>query len=179
MGKRTIAAFVLGFATLTSTIGGLAGPAMVVSHEGLAALKSLVTRAQEIPVSYASAAPLIHLVGSDSFRERVVIFRPQLQREATHQFTVWATGYSSDLHQTDETPFVTASGSSVHDGIAAANFLPLGTEFRLPEKFGSKIFVVEDRMNERFDDQQIVDLWFETRGQAQSFGKRMLTLEVL
>ncbi len=92
---------------------------------------------------------------------------------------VWVTAYTSDPAETDDTPFITASGSMVRDGIAAANFLPMGTRFRIPEAFGNKIFVVEDRMNSRYNNQHIVDLWFSEKTDAIRFGKRHLTLEVL
>ena len=65
-------------------------------------------------------------------------------------FTVTATAYSSTPDQTDDTPFVTARNTRVRDGLAAANFLPFGTEFRIPDLYGNKVFVIEDRMNKRY-----------------------------
>src|SRR3989344_299704 len=41
---------------------------------------------------------------------------------------VWLTAYSSTPEQTDETPFITASGSYVRNGVVAANFLPMGAK---------------------------------------------------
>ena len=62
---------------------------------------------------------------------------------------VLATAYSSTPDQTDATPFITAWNTRVRDGILAANFLPFGTLVKIPEVFGDKIFVVEDRMHQR------------------------------
>jgi len=91
--------------------------------------------------------------------------------------TVVITAYSSTPDQTDDTPFITASGTHVRDGIVAANFLPIGTKIQIPELFGDKIFVVEDRMHERFSDR--VDVWFATREEAKTFGLRKATIHVL
>lgn len=89
----------------------------------------------------------------------------------------WVTAYSSEPEQTDETPFIAASGNYVYFGTAASNFLPFGTKFRIPEVFGSQIFIVEDRMNKRFNDR--IDIWFPTKEEAKKFGKRYLKIEIL
>ncbi|HZZ99784.1 MAG TPA: hypothetical protein VFK07_03735 [Candidatus Paceibacterota bacterium] len=91
--------------------------------------------------------------------------------------TVLVTAYSSTPDQTDSSPFITADGSYVHDGIVAANFLPFGTVIKIPEIFGDKIFVVEDRMNKRFSDR--VDVWFPNRNLAKQFGAQKLTIEIV
>lgn len=87
------------------------------------------------------------------------------------------TAYSSTPDQTDATPFITAQGTRVRDGIVAANFLPFGTKVRIPALFGDKVFVVEDRMNKRHASR--LDVWFETRWQAREFGIRVAQIEVL
>ena len=92
---------------------------------------------------------------------------------------VWVTAYTSDPSETDSTPYITASGSVVHDGVAAANFLPIGTKFTIPQEFGDKVFVVEDRMNARYNKQHIVDIWFMNKHNALTFGKRRLSIELL
>ncbi|HUY69794.1 MAG TPA: hypothetical protein VMU70_02155 [Candidatus Tyrphobacter sp.] len=87
------------------------------------------------------------------------------------------TGYSSDPSQTDNTPFITASGETVHQGIIAANWLPFGTKVRFPELFGDQIFIVEDRMNEV--NRSKVDVWFPSKGAALQFGVHRTTVEIL
>lgn len=57
---------------------------------------------------------------------------------------VTVTAYSSTKDQTDGDPYLTDLGTPVRDGIVVANFLPIGTVVRFPDKFGEKIFVVED-----------------------------------
>ena len=72
---------------------------------------------------------------------------------------------------------LTASGKKVRDGIVAANFLPMGTKIRIPEMFGNKIFVVEDRMARRHTEK--VDIWFPTKQEAKTFGRKKLQIEVI
>lgn len=93
------------------------------------------------------------------------------------QVKVWLTAYSSVPEQTDDTPFITATGNYVRDGVVAANFLPFGTKIRMPELFGEKVFVVEDRMHSRF--QNSVDIWFADNEEAKKFGKQWSRIEIL
>lgn len=91
---------------------------------------------------------------------------------------IWVivTAYSSTPDQTDDTPFYTANGTHVYDGIVAANFLKFGTKVRFPDYFGDKEFSVEDRMNARFPDR--MDIWFPTREAAINFGLRKIKVEI-
>ncbi len=92
-------------------------------------------------------------------------------------YETFVTAYSSSVDETDATPFITASGEYVRDGIVAANFLPLGTKIKIPEYFGNKIFVVKDRMARKHDER--VDIWFPTKELARTFGKRKLQVQVI
>lgn len=89
---------------------------------------------------------------------------------------VTVTAYSSTKDQTDDSPFLTAIGTPVRDGIVAANFLPIGTVIRFPDKFEDKFFIVEDRMAERFGLQ--VDVWMSNQEDAKEFGIQYLKMEV-
>ncbi len=81
---------------------------------------------------------------------------------------VWLTAYSSSVDETDDTPFITASGKAVRDGIVATNGLAFGTKIKIPSVFGDKIFVVEDRMHRR--KVGIVDIWMPSKKEALKFG---------
>jgi 3D (Asp-Asp-Asp) domain-containing protein len=87
------------------------------------------------------------------------------------------TGYSSTPDQTDSTPFITASGTYVRDGVVACNFLRFGTRVRFPELYGDKTFVVEDRM--ALKNSHKIDIWFPSRWEAKQFGVKQLKVEVL
>lgn len=93
------------------------------------------------------------------------------------EYIITATAYSSTIDQTDDTPFITASGTSVRDGIVAANFLPFGTVFKIPDLYGDKIFIVEDRMNKRYWHR--VDIWFPERQMAKEFGIKQIRIEII
>lgn len=96
--------------------------------------------------------------------------------EPRKTISVVVTAYSSTPDQTDSTPFITASGSRVHPGTLAANFLPFGTKVRFPEFDKDRIFIVEDRMNKRFSHR--ADIWMETREEAKQFGLQRLKMEI-
>ncbi len=89
-----------------------------------------------------------------------------------------ATAYSSTPGETDSTPFITAAGTTVRDGIVANNLFPMGTKIRIPELYGDKIFVVEDRMNKKKGYYHI-DIWFPSRSEAKDFGAKLLFVEIL
>lgn len=90
---------------------------------------------------------------------------------------VLVTAYTSTPEETDSTPFITASGKKVRDGIVATNILPLGTKITIPSIFGDKIFVVEDRMNRRM--KYVVDVWMSSKNKAIRFGVQRAEITVL
>lgn len=97
--------------------------------------------------------------------------------EVRSRYVVSVSAYSSEPWQTDDTPFITASNTRVRDGVVATNFLPFGTLIRLPEIYGDKIFIVEDRMNRRYWFN--LDIWFADTQLAREFGRKTVTVEVL
>jgi 3D (Asp-Asp-Asp) domain-containing protein len=104
-------------------------------------------------------------------------YQENLKKEPLRIFAI-VTGYSSTEEETDETPFITASGKFVEDGIVANNFLPFGTKIKIPELFGDKIFVVEDRMKKdklKFH----FDIWFDKKEKAKNFGIKFTWVEIV
>lgn len=117
--------------------------------------------------------PLI--VGETSFLATKV---PPINKQVVvSRMWLFMTAYSSTKDQTDSTPFITAANTPVRDGIVAANFLRFGTKIRLPTLYGDKIFIVEDRMNERYPYR--VDVWMRSREEALQFGVRTAPIEVI
>lgn len=88
------------------------------------------------------------------------------------------TAYSSTIEETDSTPFITASGSTVRDGIVANNLLPFGTKIRVPQLYGDRVFIVEDRMNQKKGKYHL-DIWFPNHSDAKKFGSEIAYVEVL
>lgn len=87
------------------------------------------------------------------------------------------TAYASTPDETDSTPFITASGLHVRDGIVATNILPFGTRIEIPSLFGNKVFTVEDRMAKRMHE--VVDIWMPTRADALRFGANYANVLIL
>lgn len=90
---------------------------------------------------------------------------------------LWVTAYSSTPEETDDTPFITASGIQVRKGIVATNMLPFGTLIKIPKLFGDQVFVVEDRMHERKEN--FVDIWMPSKNEAKEFGIHYTEIIVL
>lgn len=93
--------------------------------------------------------------------------------------TKWivASAYTSEPRQTDGTPYVTANGSFVYDGLIAANGLPFGTLVTL-DAFPGKIFRVDDRMNARYGADRI-DIWMTDIKDARQFGMKRMKMEII
>jgi 3D (Asp-Asp-Asp) domain-containing protein len=87
------------------------------------------------------------------------------------------TAYSSTPEQTDDTPFITASGHFVEDGIVACNFLAFNTKIKLPELYGEKIFTVKDRMAKK--NSHKIDIWFPSTEAAKNFGVQKTRVEIV
>jgi len=101
-----------------------------------------------------------------------------IEKAPVHKiYEVSVSAYSSSVDETDSTPNVTASGTRTHDGVMAANFLPIGTRVQLPDLYGDKIFIVEDRMHRRFSDS--VDVWMPSKAAAMHFGRKTSRIVVL
>jgi 3D (Asp-Asp-Asp) domain-containing protein len=89
---------------------------------------------------------------------------------------VTATAYNSMESQCDSTPWITASGTRCREGVIAANHLPIGTKVII-EGMGPQIFIVEDRMNRRYNKR--IDIWFRHYDDALRFGKRTIKYHVV
>ncbi|MBI4094553.1 MAG: 3D domain-containing protein [Candidatus Liptonbacteria bacterium] len=124
------------------------------------------------PIPPHSEQSLIPPIPSVSELHAGVLF----PREEPARHAVWVTAYSSTPEETDDTPFTTALGTETRDGVLAANFLPFGTKVQIPEFFGDKIFVVEDRMHPR--KANFVDIWMPTKSDALKFGIASTTIVI-
>jgi len=88
------------------------------------------------------------------------------------------TAYTSTPDQTDDSPFIAATGKRVYDGMIAANWLPFGTKVKIPSLYGNKIFTVDDRMNARYGYGRM-DIWMDSeKSEAFKFGIKRVDVEV-
>jgi 3D (Asp-Asp-Asp) domain-containing protein len=104
------------------------------------------------------------------------------QKTPNRVVTADLSAYTSTPGQTDDSPFIAANGKRVHDGMIAVNGLPFGTIIKIPEIFGDKEFIVEDRMNKRYkcyDEKCSMDIWMDaTVQEARKFGRKTVTAEI-
>lgn len=87
---------------------------------------------------------------------------------------VISSAYASSPYQTDATPCTTAAGTTVRPGVVATNFLPLGTIISV----AGKRYIVEDRMNSRYDG-YYMDIWFPSTSEALEFGRKKLPITII
>lgn len=89
------------------------------------------------------------------------------------KITVNSSAYAPSKYQTDATPCITASGTTVRPGVVATNFLPLGTIISIQ---GEK-YIVEDRMNARYRGYYL-DIWFPSTAEALDFGRKKIDIVI-
>lgn len=89
------------------------------------------------------------------------------------KFVVQSSAYAPSPYQTDSTPCVTAAGTRVREGVVASNFLPLGTVLDI----NGQEFIVEDRMNSRYDG-YFLDVWFPSTSSALQFGRKKMEVTI-
>ncbi len=90
---------------------------------------------------------------------------------------ITATAYTSRESETDDSPFIAAWGDRVFWGMIASNAFPKGTKIQIPDYYGSKVFVVLDRMNARYYHH--IDIWMPDLAEAKSWGSRYIKINVL
>lgn len=84
------------------------------------------------------------------------------------------TAYSSEIAQTDDTPFTTASNEEVRKGIVANNCLDFGTKVLIE----GQEYEVQDRMNSRYGCHHF-DIWFPKKETAVEWGRQHHIIEVI
>ena|SRR3990167_3858699 len=86
------------------------------------------------------------------------------------------SAYTSSVDETDDEPFITASGSVVRKGIVAC---PHRLEFGTKVEIKGKVYVCEDRMNRRYRDQENYDIWMTHKELAYEFGRQQLEVKII
>lgn len=135
-------------------------------------------QAKEIEDSVNLGPVLVQITADENMTEQPVIASLPTIENKTPKMVRWVTvtAYSSTVDQCDDSPFITANGKHVYDGLVATNFLYFGTKVKFPDYFGDKVFTVDDRMNSKY--QTRMDIWMETREEAKQFGVRYLKVEI-
>jgi len=146
---------------------------IVISVFGFVLIKNQLAKAESV----SGLSPTLELATTQG-NSLLAISNPADPVKPAQKIKMVVTAYSSTPWQTDNSPFVTASGKTVEDGIVANNLLPFGTEVRIPELYGDKIFVVEDRMSWKKGYYHL-DIWFPEYWQAKDFGAKRAYVEIL
>lgn len=141
---------------------------------GMPLVFTLAPGAALLPRALASPTPRVAGM-TDAETAASIVLLETYNLHAGMVVTVRATAYSSTPDQTSGDPFITASGTRVHPGTVATNFLPFGTIVRID----GAAAVVEDRMHPRYDGQLVIDIWQPTREQAAAFGAQWLPVEIV
>jgi 3D (Asp-Asp-Asp) domain-containing protein len=107
-------------------------------------------------------------------------------RSTGRSAVVHSTAYNSTPGQTDNSPFITATGTRVRPGVVALSRdllgrFPYGTRVTIEDLSGrynnflrGRIFIVEDTMNVRIAN--TVDVWMGTRYEAMAWGSRNIRI---
>ena len=134
---------------------------------------------QDIPLAVAiiiiGALFWIYMVSAMVFGAEIALdqapesYTPYLKANSLFYYTYLGeaeiTGYSSEVEQTDDTPFVTASGASVRNGFIAC---PRGMEFGDDVLIDGKVYSCQDVMSKKYPNR--FDIWFATRQEALDYG---------
>jgi len=144
-------------------------PALAPGHQKTEA--GLFTREREFLIKEKLA-----VVEKNSLLPITSISNSPYQKE--RKLWMLVTAYSSTPEETDNNPYITAAGTRVREGVVANNMLPFKTKIRIPEIFGDKIFVIEDRMHWKKGNYHI-DVWFPNRWEALKFGVKKTYVEIL
>ena len=159
---------------------------------------------QEVDIAAAASVKVKRFVKLDTTPAADVLSEPRTHDFERHgppakpSFVLRATGYNSLESQTDDTPFITAIGSTTRPGIVAISrdllggSIPYGSLVRLKDLGGyygggygtfqdkldaQGLFIVEDTLHQRKTQQ--VDVWFETYSEAIQWGIRKVEVELV
>ena len=109
-------------------------------------------------------------------KKRLDIYKDRLVTAKFKQgkTNILVTGYSSTPDQCSGNPFITASGTHVHQGtMACPPQYPFGTKITI-ENVGT--FICEDRGGAIKGNH--FDMWFKSRNKALAWGKRVVVAEI-
>ncbi|MFC4454924.1 hypothetical protein [Deinococcus sonorensis] len=170
---------ILGAATLAS-----ATPALPSASVALQAIQTALA-----PVKAAStpvAAPVTSAQSAAAARAAGIQLAQGSARSTGRSAVVRSTAYNSTPGQTDNSPYITATGTRVRFGTVALSRdllrrFPYGSKITIEDLSGrynallkGRIFVVEDTMHPRMVN--TVDVWMGTRSEALQWGTRNIRI---
>ena len=101
---------------------------------------------------------------------------PIVVMEAKHKVVMAeVSAYTSSPDETWGDPFITASGERVRAGIVAC---PTKHKFGTIVEIEGKEYVCTDRMNARYRDREVYDIWMESKESAYKWGRREVVIKI-
>jgi len=98
---------------------------------------------------------------------------PETKELPYRTITTEVSAYNPLPEQTDDTPFIMASGKRVYEGaIACPRWLEFGTEVEIL----GKRYICEDRMNIRYETNFDIFMW--EYQDALNFGRKILEVKI-
>jgi len=85
------------------------------------------------------------------------------------------SAYTSSPDETDDTPEITASGEKTRSGVIAC---PARYEFGTIVEIAGTKYICKDRMNIRYRDREVFDIWMEEKELAYEWGRRHLEVKI-
>ena len=101
---------------------------------------------------------------------------PQVSIKQYPKVTAQVTAYTSSVDETDDTPFITASGARTGHGVIAC---PSKYAFGTVVEIEGRRFTCEDRMNKRYRETERFDIWMETKSEAYAWGIKTLEVKII
>lgn len=84
------------------------------------------------------------------------------------------TAYTSSVDETDDSPFITASGAHTQPGTLAC---PAQYAFGTQVRIGDATYTCRDRMNVKYGNR--FDVWVQTKAEAKARGIQKLPIQIL
>lgn len=85
------------------------------------------------------------------------------------------SAYTSSPDETWGDPFITASGDRTRSGVIAC---PARLEFGTIVEISGRKYICKDRMNSRYRDRNVFDIWMEEKELAYEWGRRHLEVKI-
>ena len=128
-----------------------------------------------IPLCFIAAVAIYFGCGT-----KIVIAEPgdEMRRvegvSIAEKFNTEVTAYSSSPDEADDTPFISADGNTVYDGLAAC---PRRYDFGTRVMIDNRIYTCGDRLAEKYDHR--FDIWKATKQEAIDYGMTVKEVAIL
>lgn len=123
---------------------------------------------------WAEAEPISYIAPQRA--EAAVVSEFPSAREEHEVVLATVTAYTSSVDETDDTPFITASGATTGHGVIAC---PSKYDFGTKVIIGDTEYTCEDRMNRRYWEQDRFDIWVETKKEAYHWGIQEVEVKII